>query len=64
MRMMTSTSPSVVHSRLVGEWLIGSYPAQGPETPRQEILIAILIVILIIVTIVLITIIITTVMSS
>ena len=40
--MLTSTSPSEVHSRLVGEWLIGSYPLQGPETRHQEILIVII----------------------
>ena len=35
--VMMMTSQAEMHSRLAGEWLIGSYLDQGPETPDQEI---------------------------
>ena len=35
--VMMMTSLAEMHSRLAGEWLIGSYLDQGPETPHQEI---------------------------
>ena len=35
--VMMMTSLAEMHSRLAGEWLIGSYLDQGPETSDQEI---------------------------